>query len=305
MSFENFRQIIREVQKIGKCRLCVAAAADEKVLAAVREARKEDFVDITLLGHEEWIWRLALKTGLNLRGIEIIDVADPVEATVRAVAEVGSGKADILMKGMVNSADFLHAILDPSGGLRGEGILSHLAALEIPGYYRLIYVSDGGLNVNPDLARKKVILHNAVRFLQAIGIAEPRVAVLSANERVSDKVPSTVEARELKKIAERGEIMGALVEGPISLDAAIDEEAALHKGIESPVAGHADLLLVPDIDTGNVLAKAVIYFARGRMAGLILGGKRPVILTSRNEPHYGKLASIALAAYSIVRGRPG
>jgi phosphate butyryltransferase len=303
VSFENYHQVFMAVKKYEKCLLCIAAAAEETVLQTVREARKEDIVDFVLVGNEERIWRLAMTNSVNLKGIEIVNVADPLEAVDRSVRLVAEGGADILMKGMVNSADFLKGVLNPAGGMRTDRILSHLAVYEISGYYRLIYMTDGGLNVSPDLIQKKAILENAVAFLHSIGMEKPYVAVLTANEKVNPKVQSTVDALELKLAAERGEIQDAVVDGPIALDVAINYEAAVHKGLVSPVAGRADLLVVPNIEAGNLLGKAIIYFASGKMAGLVLGAKSPVILTSRNEPAYGKMASIALAAYSVVRNR--
>ncbi len=301
MSFENFRQVFAEVKKYKKTRLCVAAAAEDKVLQAVRDARKEDIVDLVLVGCEETIWRMACTLSLDLKGIEIINIKDPVDAAHRAVEEVARGRADFLMKGMVNSSDFLRAVLNPQSGLRTGRILSHLAAYEIPGYYRLIYNTDGGFNISPDLQQKKAIIENSISFLHSIGLSRPKVAVLSANEQVSPKMPVTVDAEQLKLMAERGEIQGADVDGPIALDVAISQEAADHKKIDSPVAGRADLLVVPNIEAGNLLGKAIMYFAGGKMAGLVLGASKPIILTSRNETPYGKLASIALAAYSVVR----
>jgi phosphate butyryltransferase len=303
LSFENYHQVFAAVKKFPKCRMCIAAAAEETVLQAVRDARKEDIVDFVLVGDEERIWRMAMTASLNLHGIEIIDIKEPLAAVERAVKEVADGKADILMKGMVNSSDFLRVVLSPSGGLRTGRILSHLAAYEIPGYYRLIYMTDGGLNISPDLEQKIGITKNSVEFLQSIGMEEPHVAVLTANEKVNPKVQSTVDAQELKLVALRGEIPGAVVDGPMALDVAISLEAATHKGIKSEVAGKADLLVVPNIEAGNLLGKAIIYFASGKMAGLVLGAAKPVILTSRNESSYGKMASIALAAYSIVRNK--
>ena len=300
MIFENFHQVIRAVREKGRCRVCVASADDVTVLGAVRDARKEDFVDFTLVGHEERIWRLAIKAGLNLQGIDIIDVAEPLLAVERAVREVGKGACDVLMKGMVNSADFLHAVLSPEGGLRTSRILSHVAVLEVSGYYRLIFITDGGLNVSPDYDQKTAIVRNAIQFLHSIGIETPKVAFLSANEKVSPKVPSTLEAQKFVQAAARGEFPGCLLAGPLGLDAAVNEDAAIRKEIDSPVAGRADLLVVPGIEAGNMLAKSIVYFAQGRMAGLVLGAAKPVILTSRNEPAYGKLASIALAALSVV-----
>ncbi len=302
MSFENFYQVIAAVKELPPCKLCVAAAAEESVLEAVRDSRKEGLVDFVLIGHEEQIWRQAMTVSLNLQGIEIIDIADPVEATHRAVKEVAAGRADILMKGMVNSSDFLRAVLNPEGGMRRDRILSHFAIYEIPGYYRLIYMTDGGLNVSPNLEQKISILQNSIDFLHSIGIEEPKVAVLSANEKVDPKIPATVDAQALKEIA--AEVFpGAIIDGPAPLDIAVSLESALHKGIDSPIAGKADLLLVPNIEAGNILGKAIIYFAGGRMGGLVLGASRPVILTSRNEPPMGKMASIALAAYSVARNR--
>jgi len=302
VSFENFYQVIEAVKEMPSCRLCVAAANEEAVLEAVRDSRKEGLVDYTLIGPEEKIWRMAMTVSLNLQGIDIIDISDPVEAANRAVREVAEGRADILMKGMVNSADFLRAVLNPDGGMRRDRILSHLAIYEIPGYYRLIYMTDGGLNVSPNLDQKKAIIKNAIEFLHSIGLRAPAVAILSANEKVDPRIQATVDASELKAIAPE-EFKGALVDGPTPLDVAVSYEAALHKGIDSPIAGKADLLVAPNIEAGNLLGKAIIYFAGGRMAGLVLGASRPVILTSRNEPPMGKMASIALAAYSVARNK--
>ena len=302
MSFENFYQVIAAVRELPTCRLCVASAAEEAVLEAVRDSRKEGLVDFVLVGPEEKIWRQAMTVSLNLQGIEIIDVSDPIEAAQRAVKEVAAGNADILMKGMVNSSDFLRAVLNPEGGMRRDRILSHFAIYEVPGYYRLIYMTDGGLNVSPNLEQKKAIMQNAIEFLHAIGMEEPKVAILSANEKVDPKIQATVDADALKKMSAEA-FPGALVDGPTPLDIALSFEAALHKGIDSPVAGKADLLMVPNIEAGNILGKAIIYFAGGRMGGLVLGASRPVILTSRNEPPMGKMASIALAAYSVARNR--
>ncbi|MFU8793968.1 MAG: phosphate acyltransferase, partial [Dethiobacteria bacterium] len=187
-------------------------------------------------------------------------------------------------------------------GMRRERILSHLAIYEVPGYYRLIYMTDGGLNVNPTLAQKKSIMQNAIEFLHSVGLDEPKVAILSANEKIDPKVPATIDARDLKEMASEA-FPGAVVDGPTPLDVAVSLEAALHKGIESPIAGKADLLVAPNIEAGNLLGKAIMYFAGGRMAGLVLGALRPVILTSRNEPPMGKMASIALAAYSVARNK--
>ncbi|MBU4533483.1 MAG: bifunctional enoyl-CoA hydratase/phosphate acetyltransferase [Eubacteriales bacterium] len=301
MAFENFRQVFTELKNYRKPKLCVAAAADETVLQAVRDARKEDLVDFILVGHEEKIWRMAMTISLNLGGIEIINVRDPLEAVQRAVGAVAKGQADFLMKGMVNTTDLLRAVLNRESGLRTGNLLSHIAVYEIPGYYRLIYMTDGGINITPDLEQKKAIIQNAVDFMRSVGLERPCVAVLSANELINPKMPSSVDAGRLKEMAQSGEIRGAEIDGPIALDVAINLEAAEHKGLESPVAGRADLLAVPNIEAGNLLGKSIMYFAGGKMAGLVLGAARPIVVTSRHETPYGKMASIALGAYSVVR----
>ncbi len=302
MSFDNFHQVITAVKELSPCKLCVAAAAEETVLETVKDSRKEELVEFVLVGNEEVIWRQAMTVGLNLQGIEIIDIADPIEATRRAVNEVAEGRSDILMKGMVNSSDFLRAVINPNGGMRRDRILSHFAIYEVPGFYRLIYMTDGGLNVSPDLEQKKAILQNAIDFLHSIGMDEPKVAILSANEKVDPKVQATVDAKALKEMSPEV-FPGAIIDGPTPLDIAVSFEAAMHKGIESPVAGKTDLFFMPNIEAGNIFGKTLIYFANSRMGGLVLGASRPVILTSRNEPPMGKMASIALAAYSIARNR--
>ncbi|MFZ5898617.1 MAG: bifunctional enoyl-CoA hydratase/phosphate acetyltransferase [Bacillota bacterium] len=299
--FENFRQIINRVKGMPKRRVCVAAAADDSVLAAVKKARQEQIADFLLVGHQDHIWRLALEVGLNLNGIDFIHEPDPIEATRIAVEKVATGEADVLMKGMVNSADLLRAILNPAYGFRTGNILSHIAALEIPGYQRLVYITDAGFNIAPDFEQKVAILNNAIKFMHTMGIPEPKVAVLSANEKVNPKMPSTIDAAKLAGMAERGEINGAFVEGPMALDVAFSAEAAEHKGIHNPVAGRADLLLVPDIEVGNAVSKAIMYFANGRMAGLVLGAAKPVVFASRAETAYGKATSIAMACYSVAQ----
>ncbi len=302
--FENFFHVFEEIRKHPKQRVCIAAAEEETVLKAVREALKEQVANIILIGHEEKIWRLAMTSGLNLQEVEIINVINPLEAVQKAVQLVEDKKADILMKGMVNSKDFLKTILK-SGKLRRGKLLSHLAAYEIPGYYRLIFMTDGGLNVKPNLEEKSAILENALDFLHTIGLSRPKVAILSSNEKVDPRIQSTVDAFELKKASQEGMFKDAVIDGPIALDVAISYEASLRKGIDSPLAGLSDLLFVPNIEGGNLLGKAIIFFASGRMAGLVLGASNPIVLTSRNEPSHGKVASIALAAYYMIKKQKG
>jgi phosphate butyryltransferase len=285
-------------------RLCVAAAADEMVLQAVKDAVNEGLVEPILVGDVEKIWRICLKIGFNPGGMKIISEGNPVEAARLAAGMAGSGEADVLMKGMVNSSDYLRAILQPAYGLVSGSILSHLAAYEIPGLSRLIYLTDGGLNVSPDLEAKRKIISNSVDFLKTIGVKRPRVALLSAGHKGEGRLPSAEDAAALKDMADGGAFAGADVCGPMTLDAAVNFEAAERQGIDSPVAGRADLLVVTNIEAGNVLGKTIIHFAGGKMAGLVLGAARPVVLTSRAETPFGKLSSIAFACYySIQKSR--
>lgn len=303
--FDTFRAVISEVKKFPRMRLCVAAAADEMVLQAVRDAVHEKLVDPILVGDVEKIWRICLKIGFNPEGIKIIGEANPVEAARLAAGLAGSGEADVLMKGMVNSSDYLRAILRAEYGLVSGNILSHLAVYEVPGLSRLIYLTDGGLNVSPDLAAKKKIIDNSVDFLKTIGVERPRVAILSAGNKGKGSLKSAEDAAALYKMAEGGAFNRADVYGPMTLDSAINYEDAERQGIVSPVAGRADLLVVTNIEAGNVLGKTIIHFAGGTMAGLVLGAALPVVLTSRAETPFGKLSSIAFACYYSIKKSEG
>jgi phosphate butyryltransferase len=291
---KNFQQVLEEVKKLPRVRVSVANAQDEAVLSALKVAMKEGFVEPVLVGSSKEIERVAWDMNFDLRDVQIIQ-ADGLEAPELAVKLVSSGKAQVLMKGMVSSNVFLGVVLNSEWGLRTGKILSHLAAYQVNGYDRLIFMTDGGLNISPTLEQKKQICQNAIDFAHLLGITHPKVAILSANEQVSPKMPVTIEAQMLTQMARKGEISGAIVDGPMALDVAISEEAALHKGIKSPVAGQADILLMPNIEAGNIFGKTIMYFAGGIMAGLVIGASAPVVLSSRADSSKGKLASLALA----------
>jgi phosphate butyryltransferase len=231
--------------------------------------------------------------------MEIDDVNGIEAATRRAVALVSGGQASMLMKGLVETSVLLRAVLDRDAGLRSGSVLSHLAVFEVDGFPRPLGVTDAAMNIAPDYPAKKAILENAVTFFHSIGYDEPRVAILAAKEKVSDKMPATTDAALLVEAFRRGEITGCLVDGPFALDNAVSLEAAHTKGIESPVAGLADILLMPQIESGNVLYKALAFLARSRHAGVIVGARAPIVLTSRADSHAAKLDSISLAAYSV------
>ncbi len=292
----KFDELLAAARSLPPRRVAVAAAHDDAVLAAVRDARERGIAEFVLIGDQARLKALAGPTGVDLAGVEVIHEPDVRQAARRAAAMVGSGQADMLMKGLIGTGDFLRALLDKDLGLRTGLLLSHVFVIELAGWDRLLFVTDAAMNVSPTLADKAAIIGNAVTLAGALGVDPVRVAVLAAVETVDAGMPATLEAAALAKMAERGQIKGAIVDGPLALDNAISEEAARHKGIVSPVAGRADILMVPDIEAGNMLGKSMVYFARARIAGLVMGAAKPVIVTSRADSAESKMLSIALGA---------
>ncbi|MHB8916775.1 MAG: phosphate acyltransferase [Desulfocucumaceae bacterium] len=297
---ETFRQLINRLKNMPRKKVCVAAAAgDEAVLQTVREALAEGIAGAVLVGNEDHIWRMACKIDLNLNQVELIHQPDPQAAVHTAISTVAGGAADVLMEGVTNSTFFIKAVASP-GGLGPCTLLSCLTACEVPGYDRLVYVTDTGINACPDFDHKSVILKNAVIFLHSLGIETPKVAILSANEKVTPKMPVTVDAQRLAEMFRTGVLTGALVEGPMALDVAVSREAARQKGIRDHVSTNADLLLVPGVEVGSLLVKGIIHFARGRAASVLLGARKPVVLAENNYTTPGMVYSIALACYSAA-----
>ncbi len=299
---KDFADIMERALALGGATMAVAAAEDGEILAAVREAARLSLARAILVGDEARIRELAGPEGLP-SGARVVSVAAPQAAALEAARLVRSGEAEILVKGAVNSSDFLRAVLDPERGLKSGGLLSHLAAFEIPGEPKLAFHSDGGMNVQPGLAEKRLILENALGALHRLGIEIPKVAVLTANERVSPKMIATMDAKALVDAWKAGDFPGCLIEGPIAMDIAASAEAARHKGIESAVAGEVDLFILPDIEAGNIAGKILLRYARAQMAGIVLGAARPVVLVSRADDAAAKLHSIALACLA-ARSRP-
>ncbi len=281
--------------------LAVAAAQDEDVLKAAKAAREKGIADAILVGDEDRIRPMAAAAGME--DIRILHEPDDVLAVGRAAKLIRSGEANALMKGLINTSDFLRAVLDPENGLKSGSLLSHLAAFEIPGQEKLHFYTDGGINISPTLSEKKAILLNALDSLGRLGIRNPKVALLSANEKISPKMPSTTDAQALVEMRARGEIPAGILEGPIALDVAVSRRAAKHKGIGSEISGEVDLFLVPNIESGNLVGKTLVYFAQARMAGIVLGASCPIVLTSRAETAEGKLHSIALAGLIAMAAR--
>lgn len=290
----SFSEVIKFARERGPKTISVACSQDKEVLMAVEMARKEGIANAILVGDIEKTTEIANEIGIDLNNYEAIDEKDLVLASRKAVELVSTGKAHMVMKGLVDTSIILKAVLDKEIGLRTGSVLSHVAVFDVPGYDRLFFVTDAAMNLAPDLQTKKLIIENACQIANALDIEEPKVAVVCAKEKVNPKMPDTVDAKALEDMCNSGEIKGCLVGGPFALDNAVSVEAARHKGIDHPVAGKADILLAPDIEAGNILYKSMVFFGNSKNAGVIVGAKAPIILTSRADNEETKLNSIAL-----------
>ena len=291
---KTFDEVLRKAKDYGPKKMAVAAAQAEDVLQAVESARTEGLTDSILVGDKKEIIRIGKEMGIDPANYEIINKTDKTEAARCAVKLVRDRKASILMKGMMGTARLLKAILDKEIGLRSDRLISHVYTLEIKNYDRLLTVTDGAMNINPDLKQKAQIIQNAIYYAHLLEIKKPKVAILAALELVNPDMPATIDAACLAKMSERGQIVGGVVDGPLAFDNAISKESALHKGINSLVSGEVDIVLVPNIESGNIFAKGLVYLAKAIPAGLLLGTKAPVVLTSRADSARAKLYSIAL-----------
>ena len=295
---KNFDELLSKVSTCGKKVVSVAAAQDKAVLEAVKAAKERGIADAILVGDEAKICEIAAELGMNLSEYEIINEPDVVEASLTAVKLVHDGKADMYMKGLLDSKTFLKSILNKEAGLRTGKALSHVCVFEIPGIDRLLFLTDVAFMPYPTLEDKVSIIEYTVNVAKACGVEVPKVAPLAAVEVVNPKMPVTVEADELTRMCEEGKIQDCIVDGPLSLDIAIDKAAAIEKGATNrKVQGDADILLFPDIHAGNLVYKAIVHMVPGVKNGCILTGtKAPAILTSRSDTFETKVNSIALAA---------
>ena len=295
---QGFDDIVAKVKECGKKTVAVSVAQDSAVLEAVHEAKVQGIADAILVGDEEKIREIAASIHMDLAGFEIINEPDVIQASLTAVKLAHDGKADMYMKGLIDTKNFLKSVLDKEVGLRTGGVLSHVAVFEVPGIDHLLFLTDVAFMTYPTLEDKEHIINNTVPVCKACGVEMPKVAPLAAVEVVNPKMPVTVEAAELTKMCEEGKITGCIIDGPLSLDLAIDAEAAKHKGAtERKIQGDADVLLFPDIHAGNQVYKAMVHMIPGVKNGCILTGtKVPVILTSRSDTFETKVNSIALAA---------
>jgi len=277
-------------------RLVLAAAQDNNSLTSALKAAQDGFIEPILVGDKEAVQNIATQLNLDLSGVRMIHEPDTEMAVEIAVKMVRSNQADILMKGQVGTSSLLKAVLNKEWGLRSGALLSHFAIFEVEAYHKLIAVTDVAMNIAPNLQEKISIVNNAVACLNKLGVEMPKVAVLGAVEMVSENMQATLDAALLSKMNQRDQIKHCIIDGPLAFDNAISLESAKHKGIRSEVAGDTDLLLMPDIEVGNVLYKSLVFFAHAGVAAVILGATAPIVLTSRSDSDQAKYYSILLAA---------
>lgn len=294
MGYTNFDQILEDAARLRQNRVAVACAHEHSVMEALRLAQNANLAQPLFIGDAERIFAIAHDLEYAISPEMVLDEPDDTAAARRAVQAVREGECEFLMKGHIHTADLLRAILDKESGLRTGRIMSHVFILELRD--RLLLVTDGAMNIKPDLMQKAQIICNAVYVAQGLGIRKPKVAVLAAVETVNPDVPSTIDAAILSKMAERGQIKDCVVDGPFQMDNILSEEAARLKKIHSPVAGAADIVLCPDIEAGNALVKMFAHTTGGRIAGVLVGASVPVVLTSRADTAESKMLSIAVAA---------
>jgi phosphate butyryltransferase len=293
---KHLSEIVEKAKIKGVRRLVVAAADDDTVLNAIKVVKTEGYIVPILIGNKNNIQKIASDINFNLTGTEIIDETEPAVIARKAVSLINEGKADILMKGLIATAVLLKAVVDKEHGLRKNNIISHVTLFESRYYHKLLAATDVAMNIAPSLEEKINILNNAVEVMHKLGITNPKVAVVAPVETINEKIESTIHAALLTMMNKRQQISGCLVDGPLAFDNAISAEATQHKKINSEVAGDADIVLVPDLDSGNILYKSLLFMGNAVSAAVITGAKVPIVLTSRADSEHGKVMSIALAA---------
>jgi phosphate butyryltransferase len=288
--------LVTQAESLPSGHLAVAAAHDPEVLRSVDEAQKRGIATADLIGDAHKIEAIAKDLKLDLVGVIIEDQTDDQEAATRAVSLVREGRANVLVKGQIKTSDLLKAALDRENGIRDKNLLSHIGLFEAPALGRPIILSDAGVVLYPSVEQRVIITQNAVEAAHRLGTPDPRVAILAANDTVHPSRPGSVDALVIARMAQDGWVSGATVEGPMSLDVAVDPEIAQSRGIESPVAGQADIVIVPNVDAGNIAAKALLYVGNGTMAGVVVGARAPIIINSRADDATTRLRSVAMAA---------
>lgn len=296
MVLNNLNDLRHIVEGNPRKKLVLAAAQDQHSLGAVVKAWKENIIDPILIGDKEGIQNICLANNYDITGMRIIHEPNTDVAVEMAVKLASSKQADILMKGMVGSSALLKCVLNKEWGLRTGNLLSHFALFEVETYHKVIAVTDVAMNIAPNLQDKIAIVNNSISCLIKLGYVMPKVAVLGAVEMVNENMEATLHAALLSKMNQRDQIKNCIIDGPLAFDNAISLESARHKGIRSEVAGDTDLLLMPDIEVGNVLYKSLVFFAKAKVASIILGALVPIVLTSRSDSEQAKFDSIMLAA---------
>jgi len=291
---KNFDDLLNVAIERGPKKITVACAEDVEILKAIKYASDEKIVEPILIGNMEKIIEISNNIDFDISGFETYDFSTMEESAEKAVRLVSEGNADMVMKGLIDTAKILKAVLNKEYGLRTGNVLSHVAVFDVKKYHKLLFVTDAAMNIAPTLMQKKQIIENSLEVVRAIDISEPKVAVVCAKEKVNEKMICTVEAGKLAEMNENGEIKGCIVGGPFALDNAVSKEAAIVKGIDHPVAGDADIILCPNIEAGNVLYKALNFLSDARSAGIIVGAAAPIVLVSRADSKDAKLNSIAL-----------
>lgn len=292
----HFDKLLKDARELGPLRTVIVAPEAEHALAGAIEAAHRGIIAPILVGNGDRIRKAAKAAHCDINGMEIIETPTSHEAAAEAVRLVNAGRAQALMKGHLHTDELLHEVVKKDGGLRGSRRLSHVFVMDVPGLDHLLLISDAAINIAPGLEEKVDITQNAIDLAIALGIERPRVGVLSAVETVTPKIPSTLDAAILSKMAERGQITGGIVDGPLAMDNAVDIGAAKTKGITSLVAGRAEVLIAPNLEAGNMLAKELSFIAHAESAGIVLGARVPIILTSRADGEKSRLASCAVAA---------
>jgi len=293
---KTLNEILEKAKSNKAVTLAVAAAEDEHVLDAVITATELGIIKPVLIGNKDKITEICQKLSFDISKIKLIEENNPANASAIAVKLVKSGQAGILMKGLVSTSDLLKAVLHKENGIRKSEVLSHVAIFETPFYHKLLGISDVAMNITPELKEKVAIVNNIVQVFNSIGIANPKVAILAAVEVVNPAMPATVDAALLTSMNKRKQIKNCIIDGPLALDNAVSKESAIIKGINSEVAGDADILICNAIEAGNVLYKSLNFLGGANVAAVIMGAEVPVVLTSRADSEKAKLHSIALAS---------
>lgn len=295
MILASFEEMVGQAKHLGPVRAAVAAAGHPEVLKGVAMAQQEGIIKALLVDDEEKIRRLAEELGLSLEGMAILNEPEPKRASFDVVSLAAQGRTDVIVKGNLKTDELLGAALRHEGGIRERRLLTHVGLFEIPRLDRLIYLSDSGVVVRPDIYQKVEIIQNVVNVAHSFGVERPKVAVLSATEDIDPSLPISIESLALSRMAREGWVEGAVVDGPMSLDVAISSHAARVKEVAGPVAGRADILIVPDVISGNIMAKSILYFGTGRMAGLVVGARVPILISSRSDSAETRFLSLAMA----------